>query len=525
MPQLYFIDRRQTNPQFVPVDTAIRFYYFLPKDDDNKPVNAFPKGLRMLVGNPNSKSPDTGGRFQFACQTERSFTNTIYADNWNFDHGCPYGVKTEVRFPNCWDGVNLYKADGSHMTYPYTWPKSNQDIRNNACPLSHPIRIPSILLEYTHLVYRASAGAIMKGNLAWANGDTTGYGIHADFVNGWDLDVLSRALNSSTCTDLGGSIPMIDCTELKPYVNMAAAQACKPSLGVMQTPCTTNDNADYIPLNSLPGCNPLWGSGSKPTCASTQIPDIKPFQGTDGPLVLPAAEQRGFKWPTAPGWQKIGCLKDDDNYRPLNNGTSFIDASMTVEKCQESCMRGGYDIAALEQRGGQVCRCTNKAGVSMGAGLVYANCDAPCPGNSTQKACGGPYVLNTFYMTPGTPNPSPSSYYKGCYSPTDNAVGINAATTYKFDSTTMTTAVCKEACIGKGANWMALKYGRTCQCGTNFSFGTGSYVPDSQCSSPCLGNTTAMCGDFAKFSVYNLTNTDAKPAASNKPAGYRGQWS
>jgi hypothetical protein len=25
----------------------------------------------------------------------------------------------------------------------------------------------------------------MKGNLAWANGDTTGYGGHGDFINGY----------------------------------------------------------------------------------------------------------------------------------------------------------------------------------------------------------------------------------------------------------------------------------------------------------------------------------------------------
>lgn len=521
MPQLYFIDRRQTQLQYIPVDTNIRFYYFLPRDDDNKPVAPFPEGLRMLVGNPNSKSADTTGRFQFSCQTQQSFANTIYGNNFNFDHICPYGVKTEVKFPNCWDGVNLYKADGSHMSYPYTWPES-ADIRNNACPLSHPIRIPSILLEYTHHVAKASAGAVVKGNLAWANGDTTGYGIHADFVNGWDINVLSKALNSTACTGLPAAIGMTECADLKPYVNMAAAQACKPALGVMQTPCTTNDNADYVPLTSLPGCNPLWESGSKPTCSSTQIPDVTPFKGTDGPLTVPVAQQRGFKWPTALGWQKIGCLRDDDKFPAFNAHSSFTDPNMTVEKCQTSCARGGYDIAGLEQRGGNVCRCIKKADIRMDAGLAFANCDTPCPGNTSQLECGGSYIMNTYYMTPGTPNNMTTQYYKGCYAPTDNAAAINAATTYKFDSATMTRDVCKEACVGKGAKWMALKYGRTCMCGTNFSFGTGSYVPDSQCNSACLGDSKTTCGSLYQFSIFNLTNTDIAPSDNNKPAGYQG---
>lgn len=115
------------------------------------------------------------------------------------------------------------------------------------------------------------------------------------------MDVLTRALTLTACSSLGWFIAMTDCEFFKPYVNLAAAQACKPLLGVMQTPCMNNDNADYVPLNSLPGYNPLWTSGSKPTCGTTQIPDVTPFKGTDGPLVVSAAEQRGFNWPTALG--------------------------------------------------------------------------------------------------------------------------------------------------------------------------------------------------------------------------------
>lgn len=67
------------------------------------------------------------------------------------------------------------------MLYPYTY---SAEIRNDLCPLSHPVRIPSILLEYTQFIAQPAAGAIVKGNLAWANGDTTGHGIHTDFING-----------------------------------------------------------------------------------------------------------------------------------------------------------------------------------------------------------------------------------------------------------------------------------------------------------------------------------------------------
>lgn len=101
--------------------------------------------------------------------------------------------------------------------------------------------------------------------------------------------------------------------------------------------------------------------------------------------------------------------------------------------------------------------------------------------------------MNTYYLTLGSPNNYSSEYYKGCYAPTDSAAGINAATTYRFDSNTMTTRVCRDACLGKSAKWMALKNSRTCMCGTNFSFGTGSYVPDAQCNTACPEDPSTMC--------------------------------
>jgi hypothetical protein len=238
---------------------------------------------------------------------------------------------------------------------------------------------------------------------------------------------------------------------------------------------------------------------------------------------VPTAEQRGFKWPTAPGWQHLACVKDDDKSPAWNFHNSFSDVAMTVEKCQEACARGGYNVAGLEPRGGQQCRCMNKENVLLSGGVAYANCNTPCPGNTSQLACGGSYLMNTFYMTPGTPNNYSSAYYKGCYAPYDGAVGVNTVTTYKFDSLTMTQAVCRDACLSKGATWMGLKYGRTCQCGTSLSWGTGSWVPDSQCSSDCLGETSTKCGSLNQFSMFNLTNSDVKASNSSKPLGWKGE--
>lgn len=57
------------------------------------------------------------------------------------------------------------------------------------------MRLPQILLEYTWQVPAFARSINTRGNLAWANGDTTGYGIHADFQNGLVWPVGSVALN------------------------------------------------------------------------------------------------------------------------------------------------------------------------------------------------------------------------------------------------------------------------------------------------------------------------------------------
>lgn len=83
-----------------------------------------------------------------------------------------------MKFPPCWDGINLYKSDQSHMNFP------QYGAHYGACPASHPIRLPGIMLEAYLQTYRWAPGETVKGKLAWANGDVTGFGAHADFTNG-----------------------------------------------------------------------------------------------------------------------------------------------------------------------------------------------------------------------------------------------------------------------------------------------------------------------------------------------------
>jgi hypothetical protein len=76
------------------------------------------------------------------------------------------------------------------MAYP-------DGIDNGLCPPSHPNHLISIFYE----VYfdAAQFNAINDGGrFTLSNGDPTGYGLHADFMTGWDRSVLSRAVDQCT---------------------------------------------------------------------------------------------------------------------------------------------------------------------------------------------------------------------------------------------------------------------------------------------------------------------------------------
>lgn len=77
-------------------------------------------------------------------------------------------------------------------------------------------------------------------------GDTTGYGFHGDFLNGWDQNALDRSL--ATCQGpLGAYDP--NCS-----VNAGQGSASQETLEV---PAPVEDVGLNAPLNALPGNNPI----------------------------------------------------------------------------------------------------------------------------------------------------------------------------------------------------------------------------------------------------------------------------
>ncbi len=139
-------------------------------------VQHIPKGLRMIA------KPHVAGR------TTRYTCNDDY-NTRQFDKipACGIGstVQYKLDFPNCWDGVNLDSPNHtSHMAFT-TW--------SQACPASHPVRIPNV----TFNVHYKVTSDISKWRLASDKGnEPSGYSIHGDWVNGWDPEISKAFVNN-----------------------------------------------------------------------------------------------------------------------------------------------------------------------------------------------------------------------------------------------------------------------------------------------------------------------------------------
>lgn len=119
-------------------------YYIQPPSGS---VTAFKKGFRMIVGDPmvrtmNSSNPEALS-MNFRCLDANGGNGGVSGDpgtdsNTLASKPCASGIRSQINFPTCWDGVNLDSPNHkSHVAYPV----------NGACPGTHPVQIPQIFIE------------------------------------------------------------------------------------------------------------------------------------------------------------------------------------------------------------------------------------------------------------------------------------------------------------------------------------------------------------------------------------------
>ncbi|KAL2258067.1 hypothetical protein VTK26DRAFT_8767 [Humicola hyalothermophila] len=207
-------------------------------------VTAFKPGFRMLIGDPTYSTREQARDFRqltYTCmenQASRS-PETIHFPKTP----CRLGIMANHRFPTCWDGVNLDSPNHrDHVAYPETGTFES----GGPCPASHPVRLPQILLETVWDTSRFNRPEDWPEDgsqpFVWSNGDTAGYGSHADYVFGWKDDSLQRAMDAHTYV----SAPMLKTQTI------SQQNQCADTVKQM-----VREDIDGW-LDKLPGDNPLF---------------------------------------------------------------------------------------------------------------------------------------------------------------------------------------------------------------------------------------------------------------------------
>jgi hypothetical protein len=138
--------------------------YYTPGAKDNRTIEPFPRGLKMLVKDAEAS--------KWYCAHPRN--NARFSEELPL---CAAGehLGLQIVFPDCWDGKYLDVPDHrKHLAYA----------EGPMCPASHPVPMPQLILFIDYM--EARGGNVDLAPLGNPSSP------HADFVNSWDQAMLIK---------------------------------------------------------------------------------------------------------------------------------------------------------------------------------------------------------------------------------------------------------------------------------------------------------------------------------------------
>ena len=522
-PTLYYA---YENGTFIEVPHSGSVVYYLGRGDNRNQTIPFPKGLNIVSGDKNARSYDSqtmtwgnatypgrpiADRVSFNCLADKPLPEQPYM----FRTDCINGLRAQIQYQSCWNGRDLYLPDNSHVAYL-------SQIDNGVCPPTHPYQLPHLFLETLWAVNDVK-GQTSGGRFVFSQGDTTGYGFHGDFQNGWEPSVLADAVQNCLNTDNAGQIsacPALSASQTNGYSNNCPRR-----------PSPIGEKTDGL-LTKLPGCIQMTsGPGAAPASAN-QCPAgvLQPsVTATVDSVARPTSyATTGKSYGISNSQIALGCFNDSaaNAVRALNAISISDSSAMTVEYCQTYCNGKGYRLSGVEY--GQECHCDNSINPTAVGGS--SQCTWTCGGTMTKgdsvEICGGLGYINIFNNTDPSFVPSGSNKnsagnlsppsnlgsfppdYVGCA--TDQMNWVRALSGPSLDQVNMTASVCKAFCSSKspgGYQYYGTEYGSQCFCGNtiatpNYLLNTTSTPNNSTCKMRCSGAGNEICGGSNALSIY-----------------------
>ena len=529
-PNLYYQHPNNTF-EFVPHDGSVIYYL---SRGENRNITNFPRGFQMLSGDKAIRAPNTAGMtwgnatypprqiseaVNFVCLSDPIGPET-YELPKNSGAICTNGMRAQIHFQTCWNGRDLYKQDNSHVAH-------TNRIDGGICPPNYPYQLPHIFIETNYAVNQIS-DFNNGGRYVFSQGDPTGYGFHADFVNGWDPDVLQNAIDN--CLSEGdapfGTIE--ECPILLKYNSPYARYNCPERPQQIDEPV-------FGLLDRLPGCvrvteGPAPATAADMNCgAGVRQPAI--HTTVDSTPMPTQATQIGAPYGNSNNVY-LGCGNDTIGSSPMRalNAIEYRDSAMTVELCQSYCASRGYRVSGVEN--GNLCYCdlaVNPSVVYIDSSNATGNvdgCQLTCVGNRNEM-CGGDQWINIYNNTDPnfvstdnmansvialTEPPGPfAENYLGCASEGTNGRALNGTI---FEDNSMTVEYCRERCTAANYQLYGVEYSTQCFCGNGLASGAGivdtlADPANSKCNIRCAGKFSEMCGAAGYLNVYN--NTEYRP--------------
>ncbi|WVW78675.1 hypothetical protein I302_100635 [Kwoniella bestiolae CBS 10118] len=220
--------------------------YPLTNVDKADPFAALPDDFRMLAGDIKRDDFDPHKAVSFLCVDAQGIYH--YSDDMPTDRECPT-LRPQLHFPECWNGVDSYKEDNSHVAYPI-----DANPEGGVCPEGFK-KIPHLLLESTYHITPENIGEGYEwypGCFVLANGDNNGFSFHADWLNGFPSNFLTEAFHQ--CYDTASGLLIKDC----PYITQFRGDTGR---GCVTEGDVINELVgQHVAIPALPGNNPEYNS-------------------------------------------------------------------------------------------------------------------------------------------------------------------------------------------------------------------------------------------------------------------------